>query len=56
LRHYTAALRTAATVFGAPTEEVFLTTLRAMSPEDFDELRLEITSMGMDNRPDAELA
>jgi hypothetical protein len=43
-------------VFGAPTEEVFLHSLRNMSQSDFDELRLEIASMGMDNRPDAELA
>lgn len=50
------ALKYAATVFGAPTEETFLCALRGMSQADFDELRLEMNSMGMDNRPEAELA
>lgn len=50
------ALKTVATVFGAPTEETFLHALRGMSQADFDELRLEITSMGLENRPEAELA
>ena len=50
------ALKTVATVFGAPTEETFLYALGSMSQADLDELRLEITSMGLENRPDAELA
>lgn len=50
------ARRTVATVFGAPTEEAFMAALRGMSQADLDELRLEITSMGMENRPDAVLA
>ena len=50
------ALRTVATVFGAPDPASFVVALTQMSQSDLDELRMEITSMGMDNAPDAELA
>ena len=50
------ALRTVGTVFGAPDPQSFIVALTQMSQSDLDELRMEITSMGMDNAPDAELA
>ena len=50
------ALRTVATVFGAPDPASFVVALTQMTQSDLDELRMEITSMGMDNAPDAELA
>ena len=42
-----AALDAAARVFGAPDGGTLLGSLGAMSREDFDELRGEMTSMGM---------
>ena len=50
------ALKTAATVFGAPDETAFVASLERMSPEDFSQLRAEMASMGMENAPDAEWA
>ena len=50
------ALKTAATVFGAPDEKAFVASLERMSPEDFSQLRAEMASMGMENAPDAEWA
>mmetsp|Transcript_9437 Transcript_9437/g.38226 ORF Transcript_9437/g.38226 Transcript_9437/m.38226 type:complete len:588 (+) Transcript_9437:57-1820(+) len=50
------ALRTVATVFGAPDPASLVVALTQMSQSDLDELRMEMTSMGMDNAPDAELA
>lgn len=48
------ALKTAATVFGAPDEKAFIASLERMAPEDFSQLRAEMASMGMENAPDAE--
>ena len=50
------ALKTAATVFGAPDEKAFVASLERMAPEDFSQLRAEMASMGMENAPDAEWA
>ena len=50
------ALKTAATVFGAPDETTFVASLERMAPEDFSQLRAEMASMGMENAPDAEWA